>query len=219
MQITEKDRIAARLEREQSKRKMSVKAVEKIRDLAQEKKRDAEAEQQFAAQFERLEKDSWALRQLLERMSRPAKESNMTEQEIDSLYDRRTLKLRRCLAKGWRPESVRDVVFFAELTPAESNLSSERFYDLMSKDWPTLEVAEFTSACQPNGGGKPTPEYRKTKVCPRCSKRFPFQRSSAVYCSERCRQRALRQKPETSTDVTLRPSGGLVAQQLTDTCS
>lgn len=164
---------------------MSVKAVERMRGLADERKREAEAEQRLVAEFTRLPKDSWTMRQVLGRITRPATEARMTAKEIDDYYDRRTLKLRRSLASGLRPTSAFDAVFLAELTPEEERLSEGLFYELMTRNWPKGQRKSESAA---------TPEATECALGSQCC-RAVRRRGHPVsgrsrFCSSACRGRA-----------------------------
>lgn len=144
MIITEQHRITARENREH-KRKMSATVAQRLRKATEDRERAAEAEASFIKTFGELETDSWTMRQLLERISHPAKEPTMTREELDDYYDRRALKLRRCLAMGWNPQSVRDVILFAELTPFEWKMSGSAFYEQLTADWPETKPVRVLS--------------------------------------------------------------------------
>ena len=173
MRISDQDRVSARVERKKAKRKMSAKAAMKLREMANQKEQSANAEMKFAKQFSQVDKDGWTLRQVLERIARPANESSMTKEQLDSYNDRRALKLRRCLANGWKPQCVHDVVFLSELTPEEQNLTDDDFYDLITRNWPIKP--------------KPQPMPRHNLRCAICEATFTAQRSDARYCSQACR--------------------------------
>lgn len=134
MRITEADRVAARAGREQ-KRKMSARSVTRLREMIAERQRHTEAEQKILAAFNLLRKDHWTMRQVLERLSRPVKQG-MSPEELNRYYDRRVLKLRRCLAMGWKLSCVSDVRLFAALTREEEVMSDDRFYEMLTANWP-----------------------------------------------------------------------------------
>lgn len=182
MQITEADRIAARAERE-IKRRMSAKAASRLRKMAENRLRQEAASQRFIADFARLRKDDWTLRRLLERISRPVKERQMSPDEVNRYFCRRSLKLRRCLANGWEPQSVQDVQFFAELTLAEQALSDDAFFQLFTKDWPNVQGAAPIDAVKVS-------RRQMGRTCVQCGKKFLANRADAEHCSSGCRNKA-----------------------------
>jgi hypothetical protein len=189
MIVTEQDRIAARQEREGHRHKMSSVAAQRMRHRAEQLDRALKAEEQFLKKFNQLERDSWTMRQLLERISRPAAEASMTKAEIDEYHDRRTLKLRRCLAKGWKPNHIHDIVFFAELTPAEAEMSTDNFYEAMTANWPEAQVKVGSPEAEKKA---PSKECALRSRCCRSFRRHGHPVSGrANYCSDACRTRAL----------------------------
>lgn len=190
MIVTDQDRIAAREERDGHRHKMSAVAAQRMRYRAEQLDRALKAEEQFLKKFNELERDSWTMRQLLERISRPAAEASMAEEEIDEYYDRRTLKLRRCLAMGWKPKHIHDIVFFAELTPAEAEMSTDNFYEAMTANWPEAQVN--TAATSDAEKKAPSKECALRSRCCRSFRRHGHPVSGrANYCSDACRTRAL----------------------------
>lgn len=91
MKITEAHRIAAREEQER-KRKMSAKALGRLREMAAERQRNDEANVRFISEFIGLRKDDWTMRLLLERISRPAREKYMSPAQIEDYYTRRCIE-------------------------------------------------------------------------------------------------------------------------------
>jgi hypothetical protein len=91
--------------------------------------------------------------------------------------ERNLLKLRRCLANGWKATCPHDVVFFARLTRDEETISSEQFYNAMTHDWPTPPKAEVKMS-----------DCRAGKQCKWLSRRKPRQAPEGQFCSDLCRQ-------------------------------
>jgi hypothetical protein len=121
VKVTEQDRIAAR----ESKSRMSEKTAARLAAVNESDRQGREAQKRFAEQFEKMPHDMWTLQELLLRMST----------DEDDL-ERRALKLRRCLAMGWKVRNTHDVLFFATLTDGEVHMSDEQFYNLMTSKWP-----------------------------------------------------------------------------------
>jgi hypothetical protein len=194
MQVTMEDRAIAQVEREKSKRKMTSGAIAKMRLAIEAKQHQIEAERVFIEMFERIvalnwrqdspPSDFWPLRQVLERISRPVNETEMTRGQVDRYYDRRTLKLQHSLANGWKPKFVHDVAFLAELTPEEWALSDEAFYAAMTENWPEAKREDANE----------TEQHMWTATCVVCGGHFPAQRRDAKYCKPGCRNRASYQR-------------------------
>jgi hypothetical protein len=181
---------------------MPAKAVARLREKAEDRLRQEAARQGFSRGFGRLRKDDWTLRRLLERISRPVRERVMTPAQIDSYYHRRALKLRWSLGHGWKPASVEDVQFLSELTPEETAMSEDAFYESLMTDWPRSQSVAPTTT---RGNLKATPR-RTRRTCIQCGKQFLAHRSDAEYCSAACRnsasyRRGHRGNPRRSAEV------------------
>jgi hypothetical protein len=188
MKIRAEHRVAVSQEKEQNKRKMPPRTLELLRANAEKREHDADAERVLIQTFEKIAALNWReavphtafkpLRQVLERISRPVRETEMNEEEISRYYERRTLKLQRSLANGLKPAYVHDVVFLAELTSAEWEMSEEDFYTAITENWPQPKIQD------------PSPVKHHMATCVVCREQFQTQRADQKNCSARCRNKA-----------------------------
>lgn len=146
-------------------RKMSPAAAARLQAQNEADRQRKNADRDFAKKFATLLHDE-RLIVLLRRISPEEKWG-----------ERNLLKVRRCLAMGWEPTCPHDVTFFARLTRDEETMSSEKFYNEITHDWPIPPKAEVKLS-----------DCRAGKQCKWIKNRRPRQAPVGQFCTSLCRQ-------------------------------
>jgi len=173
-----REQVAA--EKEAKPTGMSDKAAERLRAQNEGDRQRKSEDKEFVKGFEALIHDE-RLVALLGRIS-PG----------DDWGERNLLKLRRCLANGWKPTCPHDVVFFARLTADEEAMSLDKFYREMTSDWPTT----------PSEDGVKMGDCRAGKACKWLKNRRPRQAPEGQFCTAICRQSFLAVQKRAKAGVT-----------------